>query len=321
MQVKTSSLEKPQTLPLLIEPADQGSASLSDLIEYISRERNWLDQTLLEQGGVLLRGFTIQEIDEFQDVAQALIPELKPYVEGQSPRTKVTGNVYTSTEFPAQFRITLHNELSYTKSPPPRIVFHCHLAAETGGETPIVDCRKLYREMPAEILAKFEERGVRYVKNMHGQERGIGKSWMDYFETSDRDQVEAYLKDNDIEFEWTADGNLRTWSIRPGTLAHPVTGEMVWFNQADLWHITNVNERNRAQLLQRFGEENLPTHAYYGDGSPITDEDLAGVRKTLWEMAVIFPWQQGDVLALDNFSVAHGRMPYAGPRKILVAMG
>ena len=233
----------------------------------------------------------------------------------------MTGNVYTSTEFSAQFRITLHNELSYTKSPPPRIVFHCHLAAETGGETPIVDCRKLYREMPAEILAKFEERGVRYVKNMHGQERGIGKSWMDYFETSDRDQVEAYLKDNDIEFEWTADGNLRTWSIRPGTLAHPVTGEMLWFNQADLWHITNVNERNRAQLLQRFGEENLPTHAYYGDGSPITDEDLAGVRKTLWETAVIFPWQQGDVLALDNFSVAHGRMPYAGPRKILVAMG
>ncbi|QDU05611.1 hypothetical protein V6x_53510 [Gimesia chilikensis] len=101
MQVKTLNLEKPQTLPLLIEPADQGSASLSDLIEYISRERNWLDQTLLEQGGVLLRGFTIQEIDEFQDVAQALIPELKPYVEGQSPRTKVTGNVYTSTEFPA----------------------------------------------------------------------------------------------------------------------------------------------------------------------------------------------------------------------------
>ncbi|QDV53111.1 peptide synthase [Gimesia fumaroli] len=321
MELKTSYLEKVGELPCIVEPMCSGNATLEQLLDQIAVEQNWVNQTLLEKGGVLFRGFRIQETEEFQRVAQALIPELKPYVEGQSPRTKVTGNVYTSTEFPAQFRITLHNELSYTKAPPPRIVFHCHIAPETGGETPIVDCRKLYQSMPPATLARFEERGVRYVKNMHGQERGIGKSWMDYFETSDQDQVESYLKENDIEFEWTDDGNLRTWSIRPATIPHPVTGEMLWFNQADLWHITNVNERNRAQMLQRFGEENLPTHAYFGDGSPITDEDLEAVRNTLWENAVIFPWQQGDVLALDNFSVAHGRMPYEGPRKILVAMG
>lgn len=319
--MRTSNLAQAGTLPFVVEPDGITDARLDQLIDYITLERNWLDQTLLEKGGILFRGFTIQEIEEFQKAAQSLIPELKPYVEGQSPRTKVTGNVYTSTEFPAQFRITLHNELSYTKSPPPRIVFHCHIASETGGETPIVDCRKLYRSMPADVLARFEAKGVRYVKNMHGQERGIGKSWMDYFETSDRHEVENYLQENDINFEWTDEGNLRTWSIRPSTISHPVTGEKLWFNQADLWHITNVNERNRAQMLDRFGEENLPTHSYYGDGTPITEEDLAAVRKTLWDEAIIFPWQQGDVLVLDNFSVAHGRMPYEGTRKILVAMG
>jgi hypothetical protein len=33
---------------------------------------------------------------------------------------------------------------------------------------------------------------------------------------------------------------------------------------------------------------------------------------------VIFPWRKNDVLAIDNFSTSHGRLPYEGPREILV---
>jgi alpha-ketoglutarate-dependent taurine dioxygenase len=31
-------------------------------------------------------------------------------------------------------------------------------------------------------------------------------------------------------------------------------------------------------------------------------------------------WSKGDVLMLDNITVAHGRQPFTGSRRILVAM-
>ena len=320
VEVKTSTLSDNSILPLVVEPAAD-HVSVSELSQFIAARQGWFTEMLCRHGGVLFRAFDVQTVAQFQQVSRAVIPELMPYIEGQSPRKKVADNVYTSTEFPAQYRITLHNELSYAKSAPRRIIFFCQTPPATGGETPILDCRALYAAMDPEIRSKFEALGVRYVKNMHGRDRGLGKSWSEHFETDDRATVEEYLRANDIQFEWTADGTLRTWSTRPGTLRHPVTGEMHWFNQANLWHITNVDERHRKQLLVRYGEEHLPTHALFGDGTPIPADMLDRVREAMWDNAVIFPWHEGDVLVLDNYLVAHGRMPFLPPRKILVAMG
>jgi len=320
MEIKTSTFQT-GPLPLIVQPESAEGTSTPSLIDWIEHHSEWLDKKLLIHGGVLLRGFAVYESAEFQQVAQSLIPELKPYVEGQSPRTKVIDRVYTSTEYPAQYSITLHNELSYAKQPPRRIVFYCQTPSPVGGETPISDFRKVCEKMPPDLRLKFETRGVKYVKNMHSSTNGLGKSWMDHFETSDRGQVESYLNENEIDFEWTPEGTLRTISIRPGILQHPVTGERHWFNQANLWHVSNFEQRRRNQLLRLCGEENLPTHAYYGDGTSITDEELDEVRKVMWDNAIAFRWERGDVLLLDNYLVAHGRNPYEGPRKILVAMG
>ncbi len=310
-----------QTLPYLIEPEQPGCETLDDLVQLIERDRTALAQLLNVHGGVLFRGFTVDSEEAFGVIGRTLIPSLQPYVEGQSPRTKIGDNVYTSTEFPAAYRITLHNELSYKKTAPRHIVFNCHQSAETGGETPILDCRTAYKAIPSDIREKFETHGVRYLKTMHGQEHGLGKSWMAHFETSDRAQVEEYLVANDLEFGWTPEGNLRTAAVRPATIIHPETGEMIWFNQANLWHITNVDERRRQQIIRRCGMDNLPTHATYGDGSPIEDSDINLVRNILWENSIIKPWQEGDVLFLDNLLVAHGRNSFTGSRKTLVVMG
>jgi alpha-ketoglutarate-dependent taurine dioxygenase len=230
----------------------------------------------------------------------------------------VQGKIYNSTFYPSRFDITLHNELSYVQQPPTRIFFFCETAPPTGGETPIVDCRRVLGAMDAGLLDRFESRQIRYVKNMHGG-KGFGKSWQDHFETDDRSVVEQYLREGGVEFEWLDNGTLRTSQVRPAVIAHPKTGQRVWFNQATLWHVSDLGDQGRV-LVEKFTEAGLPTHAYFGDGSPIDETDLDAIRKLTWREAVVFPWQPGDLLMLDNILVAHGRKAYAGPRNILVAM-
>ena len=54
------------------------------------------------------------------------------------------------------------------------------------------------------------------------------------------------------------------------------------------------------------------------DGGEIPDADLEHVRDVVWRHLVVVPWRRGDVVAIDNQSTSHGRLPYEGPRQIAV---
>ncbi|WP_283133519.1 TauD/TfdA family dioxygenase [Rhizohabitans arisaemae] len=299
--------------PTSIAVIEAEGAGIGDL-------REEADKLLVSTGAVLFRGLGVHTPGDFHDVAGAFGAPFTTYAHGNSPRSSVGVGVWTSTEYPAEFEISLHNELSYAAIWPDRLFFTSVIAAETGGATPVTDGRALLEGLDPDVRERFVSRGVCYLQTLHGG-FGPGKSWQQTYETDDRSEVEELLRSASVDFAWTADGDLRTRQLRPAVRHHPVTGESVWFNQAEQWHVTSLPaEQAEALLSMVSSEEELPLHATYGDGSPIPDEDLANVRAVAKGNECFSPWRPGEVLMIDNYRVLHGRHAYTGARKTLVAM-
>ena len=288
-----------------------------DLAEWAAGHVSDLNAQLQKTGAILFRNFNVDSIDKFKSFVHLISPELLEYNERSTPRTEVSGEIYTATEYPAELCITLHNESSYSANWPMKIWFYCAQPAVEGGETPIADSRKVFELIDPKIKERFIEKKVMYVRNYSD---GVDLPWQTVFQTTDRSAVEDYCRSASIEFEWKDATHLRTRQIRPATAIHPVTGQAVWFNQAHLFHVSSLTPALRESLLSLVEETELPRNSYYGDGSAIEESVLDEIREVYRQSAVIFPWQQGDVLMLDNMLAAHGRMSYTGPRKVLVAM-
>jgi len=302
--------------PLEITP--EGAATgggMDGLLGYL--ESVDLDRLLVEARAVLFSGFGIDEI-ELEKVTARLLARRQAYVHGNSPRTKVGDNIYTSTEFPAEYDISLHNELSYAHTWPARLLFFCARPAATGGQTSIIHGALWLESLSQELRDAFKD-GVCYRQHLHGG-MGLGKSWQDTFETDDRADVENFLAASRAAWEWTAAGGLKVSQTRPAIIDHPMTGEAVWFCQMDQWHPATLGEETMRELMAIVPEDELPQSVTFADGTAIPAEYAIEVRDKGLELAVDVAWRRGDVLVIDNVAVGHGRRAFTGSRRILVAM-
>jgi alpha-ketoglutarate-dependent taurine dioxygenase len=299
-------------LPLMARPSVEGV----DLVEWALSNRELIENRLLKRGGILFRNFSVSSPEAFERFVTACSDEPLPYLERSSPRTQINNNIYTSTDYPADQSIFLHNENSYQRTWPMKIFFFCAQPSAQSGETPIADCRKVFERIDPKIRQRFIEKDWMLVRNFGD---GLSLTWQSVFQTGDKAAVEAYCREAGIETEWRGE-RLRTRQVRRAVAQHPATGEMVWFNHATFFHISTLDPSMRQGLLNGLREEDLPNNTYYGDGSPIELSVLEEIREAYRSETVSFVWQEGDILMLDNMLVAHGRNPYVGKRKILVAM-
>ncbi|HZX19200.1 MAG TPA: TauD/TfdA family dioxygenase [Pseudomonas sp.] len=300
-------------LPWLVEPNLPGV----DLAQWAAQNRDRLEQKLLQHGAILLRGFDVQAAAHFNAVIDALSSGALEYMFRASPRTRVGGNIYTSTDYPADQVIFPHNEHSYSPRFPLRLFFYCHQPSEIGGETPIGSVRAVKAQIPPEIIETFRQKKILYVRN-YGD--GFGLPWQSVFQTDDRAEVETYCASVGIEVEWKDGNRLRTRQVGSALARHPRTGEEVWFNHGTFFHLSTLPAAIRDSLDAGFSPMDLPTNTFYGDGSPIESDVLETLRAAYLGSLVKFRWQRGDILLLDNMLAVHGREPYSGPRKIYTGM-
>jgi len=320
MRVETLT-SGPTTIAMLEMREDGGSSpDAAERVALIGAARARADELLLEFGAVAFRGLGVASAGELHAVVSAFAAPFTEYLYGNSPRTSVHHGVWTSTEYPAEYDISLHNELSQAYRWPDRLFFCCLVAPPTGGETPVSDSRAVLTGIDPAVRERFERHGVAYLQNLHGG-FGLGRSWQESYETDDRAKVEEYLRVAGIEFRWTDDEDLRIRQVRPASRTHPVTGAQVWFNQADQFHVSNLRPAEAEALMELVdSEEELPLSATFGDGSAIPLEDLDHVRQQARKNECSFRWEPGDVLMIDNMLVMHGRHAYGGDRQVLVAM-
>jgi len=290
------------------------------LREWISLNRSNVHEQIDEHGAVLLRTGSLKNTEDFQDIVQILTPNLLQYTGGGSPRTKIEGSIYTSTEYVSQVHIPLHCEMSYTASIPRYINFFCQKKAETGGSTPIGTLNAIEENLPANLVELFRTKGVRYTTFLNNG-RGFGKSWQQTYETEDKDEVSQLLSGEDgLKFEWLDDG-LFVERTQPSHRKHSRTGEDLWYNQAVNWHPAHLGVSQYEKLLKVFGEpDKMPKMVSFGDGSPIDYEHILAINEACEKSEELFEWENGDLLLLDNERVAHGRHSFEGERSVLVAM-
>lgn len=299
-------------LPLLVNK----TPDCNGITSWIEKNRSVVDEKIQKNGAILFRGFNIDSSEKFEQVIETFSAKpLLSYEFRSTPRKSVGRNVYTSTEYPSDQYIPIHSEFSYTRHWPSHIYFCCLKAATYKGYTPIADNREVYALIPKDIREEFEAKGVRYLRNYGDMDLSVEE----VFGSIDKQQVENICEKYGILFQWKGD-HLNTWQDCQATTEHPGSGEKLWFNQAHLFHVSSRGEEIMEALISEFGMNSLPRHATFSDGGEIPLAYLDVIRDCYKKSSIEFPWQEGDVLILDNMLIGHGRSDFEGDRKVIVGM-
>lgn len=286
--------------------------------------RNFVD--LLDQRKALLFP-SIFDVESFGTLLVDLHLEKYPYIGGAAPRTVIptaAGKdiIFTANESPPQEPIPFHHELAQCSEPPEYIFFYCETPAESGGQTPIIDSTEVYRfanDTYPDFIAKLKQHGARYIRTLPNEDdpsSPLGRSYKNSWNVSSEQELEEKLsKIEGCEWEWLPDGSVRV-TTEPVPAIRLVTDHAT--NQVFQWTFANSivaafkgwqdsrNDRHKALL--------------FGNNERMPEEVLQGIADFMEQNRILYTWQKGDVMALNNRLVMHSRNPFEGKRRVLASI-
>lgn len=335
--------------PACVVPSNEAvqEAEVATFTEWAARHSDEIESVLRAHGAVLFRGFNsssptaergqvhnVEPMDHkvFAKFVDSLGLPNFPYIGGNAVRTAIpdTDNrVFTANESPPDKPIPFHHELAQTPDFPRRILFFCARPAETGGETPIVLSTAVYEQLASEFpefTQKLAAHGVVYSRVMTPNDRpesAIGRGWKRTFCAETRADVEKALTRKGYSWEWLdpTDPNKTATDTDENALLReksPVLDAVKAVDGGNKMAFFN-------QLVAVWGgwrdEFNTPQQCIrHGDGSPLDAEAMDGAARIMREHAVAIPWQQGDIMYIDNMQAQHSRNTFTGPRRVLASL-
>lgn len=315
--------------PSLYE-AERGSDE-RELLRFVERHAEELRQRVHQAGALLLRGFSLRDTDTFRAVAERVVGPLDGGYRGPSPRKQLAQGIYTASEVGGSLVIPEHAELSYMETMPRYVLFWCREPAPVGGETTLVDGRRVLARLDPEQVRPLLE-GRLHIRRRHAPARALRDPfeltpWPRVFGEVARESLLRELREHGIAASFERSGALTLRQSQPAVRSHPVTGEPAWLNHLLVFHASapaallhSAYERERAlaayllrplalgyrALARRFGYE-LASDVRLADERAIPDALVQHVREAVDREAYAHAWQR--------VRLGAGRQPLGPPRQ------
>lgn len=286
-------------------------------LSWIHANRDILKQELMNHGAILFKGMGLGGAEGFEAALDAADFRNMPYVGGAAPRSRVRGGrILTANESPPSEVIPFHHEMAQVPNPPDYVFFYCETAAEEGGATAIVHSNRVFQrfvDAAPEFARLVEKEGVRYIRVMPPEDdpsSPIGRSWRNTFQVKTREEAEVRMKELGTQWEWLDGDSLRTVTrVVPAIRTDERTGLKVFFNSMVAAYTGWQDSRNEATRA-----------VVCGNGEPVDGEALLTTEVAMDEESVVIPWENGDMLWIDNGLTLHARQPFRGDRRILASI-
>ena len=201
---------------------------------------------------------------------------------------------------------------------PQCLFFYCLVAPKFNGETSIIRsdlCFEEIQKQQPEFCSKLEKEGVVYHRVIPGDDdptSPVGRGWRSTFQAQDEATAIKNAKNLGVNLEWLENGDVKTVSpILPGIKTIAKNGRRVWFNSIVAAYTGCTDIRNDAKKSVTFG-----------NGDYLPDAALNTAVQVMQNFSVSIPWEEGDVVWIDNNQVLHSRRPnFPLPRKVLAYLG
>jgi alpha-ketoglutarate-dependent taurine dioxygenase len=316
----SGSLDVPESIPMandmLLELRPH--RSIVTVQEAAQACREVMDDMLYAKGGILFRNLPLNGREEFNSFISGLGYAPFSYQGGIAVRNHEAGYVLMASQEDPRISMAPHNEMAYLPDYPRKLFFFCANEGTEGGEVPISDIRQSVASIPDEVSAPFRDKGIRYYRHLPRESDAVQIGWAETFGTQSHTEIERLMQEKGYDVHWGRDGDLSYSYVRPAFVTHPDTGEELWFNQVTELHCSYW--RDHPLFPSDLPDEAYPATTRYGDGTPIPSDLITFLRAVLWKPARAVKMRKGDVLALDNQVIQHGRIAFRGPRQHMVSI-
>ena len=323
--------DRPQFLEVR-KPAVTGQ---DDFIKMLDHDRASILESLIAKGAVYFPQTPLQDEADFKRAVLAFNKNIAEYTGAKVRQNQGDRLVYSPTSTPKDRINYLHHEMGYQKFVPEGLAFFCKKPSPVGGESLLADSRQWYNEINPDIRAELEERQLLFQRVLFNRTRlqsylagnfdlfALTPSWQSNFECTDSDTAEAKATAIGHQVTWTKEGHMLLSTKISPVRQHPQSKEKMWVNNAHLFQLHKQVYGSRLYYLFKsyFLVTGKPmTTCLFGDGRPIPAEFTSEILRASLQVQNSFRLNERDLILINNHTVAHGRLPFDGPRKILFAM-